>query len=378
MSRGRTFTSTRWALIGLFCAIALLVQAPAARADSQEVEGMASVPYSPGTFSNHPDENTRQQALTMAEADALDRYASSFSVAKFKLYQRMESDIKAHIADYVSQPTIVDEGYKKDEHKYYVVIRTTINGNRLEVQLADTANDGAAPAVAQRKITISFLFVARSTNSVRQFNDRQTSVAISNNDQTARQSEGLSGGHGSFSSSSSQTSVNTTGGSTVRQADQLTYVVSSPEDMNATMSQVFSDSGFDVYDYRDVSSQCGGAKPETVYKSFSTADMLPRELRKSAFDAAKKCSVNTFATGTLDIGLQDTDPVTGEKRVYVSVRTQVNDLSGPLPRVLASVGPVQYSGLGPDQQVAMRNALITAATDAAKEISAQLKSKGLN
>jgi hypothetical protein len=148
--------------------------------------------------------------------------------------------------------------------------------------------------------------------------------------------------------------------------------------MNATMSQVFSDSGFEVYDYRDVSAQCGGVAPESVYKVFSTSDILSRELRKSAFDAAKRCTANTFATGTLDIGLQDTDPVTGQRRVYVSVRAQVNDVSGPLPRLLASVGPVQYSGLGPDQQVAMRNALINAASEAAKEISNQLKSKGLN
>jgi hypothetical protein len=60
------------------------------------------------------------------------------------------------------------------------------------------------------------------------------------------------------------------------------------------------------------------------------------------------------------------------------VRAQLNDLSGALPRVLASVGPVQYSGLGPDQQVAGRNALINAASEAAKEISNQLRSKGLN
>ena len=75
--------------------------------------------------------------------------------------------------------------------------------------------------------------------------------------------------------------------------------------------------------------------------------------------------------------MQDTDPVTGEKRVYVSVRSQVLDLSGMLPRILASVGPVQYAGLGPDQQVAMRNALQSAAKEVASSISDQLKSKGM-
>jgi hypothetical protein len=115
-----------------------------------------------------------------------------------------------------------------------------------------------------------------------------------------------------------------------------------------------------------------------LYKSFSTSDTLSSDLRKSAFDTAKKCEVNTFATGTLDVGLPDTDPVTGQKRVTVSVRAQVNDLSGVLPKMLASVGPIQYSGLGSDQNVARRNALKNAATEAAREISNQLKSKGMN
>ena len=60
--------------------------------------------------------------------------------------------------------------------------------------------------------------------------------------------------------------------------------------------------------------------------------MLTGATRKAVFDSAKKCGVNTFAIGTLDIGLQDTDPVTGQKRVYVSLRTQINDLSSMLPR----------------------------------------------
>ncbi|HTT96758.1 MAG TPA: hypothetical protein VMF58_01800 [Rhizomicrobium sp.] len=379
MSANRTRTTLFAALTVICAGFAGALASSPARAEGVEIEGMAAAPYSSGLFSGRADEKTRQQVLLLAEYDALGRYAANFSMAKFKLYQGVEHDIKAHIEDYISQPTVVDEGYRKTESKYFIVIRTTINTNRLEAELNGAPDHGGvAQAMPQRKIAISFLFVARSTSSVKSFNDRVTSVEVNSEDKSAKQSQGLHGGSAKFSSSYQDTTVHTTGGNTVRQADQVTYVVSSPEDMNASMSQVFSDNGFDVYDYRDVSAQCGGAKPETMYQAFSSSDILSRELRKSAFDAAKQCSVNTFATGTLDVGLQDTDPVTGQKRVYVSVRAQLNDLSGPLPRVLASVGPVQYSGLGPDQQVAGRNALLTAASEAAKEISNQLRSKGLN
>ena len=113
------------------------------------------------------------------------------------------------------------------------------------------------------------MFVARSTSSVREFDARVTKVEKNDNNKSAKQTESLSGGRATliFHSISSDTTANTTGGSTLRQADQSTYVVSSPEDMNAAMSQVFSDGGFDVYDYRDVSSQCAGMKPEAGLQS---------------------------------------------------------------------------------------------------------------
>ena len=99
-------------LLGLAC---IYLSMPlTAMATSQDVEGMASVPYSATMFSSHVDESTRQQALLAAELDALERYASSFSASKYKLYQRAESDIKAHLQDYISQPVVVDEGIKKD------------------------------------------------------------------------------------------------------------------------------------------------------------------------------------------------------------------------------------------------------------------------
>jgi hypothetical protein len=62
----------------------------------------------------------------------------------------------------------------------------------------------------------------------------------------------------------------------------------------------------------------------------------------------------------------------------VSVRSQLLDITGKLPRIIASVGPIQYAGLGPNQDVAKRNALNLAAVEVAKAISDQLNSKGMH
>jgi hypothetical protein len=221
-------------------------------------------------------------------------------------------------------------------------------------------------------VNLSFLFVARSVASVKAFDARRTDVRKS--DMSASESSNFEAG----SVSESRTDTLTTGGNTVQQADQTEFSVSSPDDVNAAMLQIFSDNGFEVSDYADVSAECPGVAPEKLYAAFRSAQTLPRELRKSAFDAARKCSINTFATGTLDIGLKQTDPVTGQFQVFVSVNTQVFAINAKLPKVIASVGPIQYSGLGPDQTVATRNALIKAAQEAANAISDQLKAKGVN
>lgn len=357
------------------CALGLLsiyALTPAGMAEIVDVQGTASVPYNGGMFSNKVDNAVRENVLQLAEVDALNRYSAGLSAAKFQLYQRAEAEIKAHLTNYISQPVVLEEGFKKNEKSYYVVVRVSVNTNQIDDTINHSGSGNSSAAASQAKVAISFLFVARTTSAIKQFDVRRTQVDVSSERISGHQSSSVSEKNASLTSTANHETTVTTGGNRVRQADVVSYAVTSPEDMNTTMSQVFSANSIDVYDYRDVSAQCGGTKPEIAYAAFSNADILSGELRKGVFGAARKCGVTIFATGTLDIGMQDTDPVSGMVRVYVSVRTQVNDVSGTLPRTIASVGPVQYSGLGPDAQVAQRNALILAAKEAAQEISSQL------
>jgi len=114
-----------------------------------------------------------------------------------------------------------------------------------------------------------------------------------------------------------------------------------------------------------------------IQQEFKESDDVSTETRKSILDSTRECEAVYFATGTIDIGVQDTDPVSGLKRVTTSVRGQVWNITKKLPRKVASVGPIQYSGLGQDDQVAKRNALTLSADAAAKVILDQLNSKDL-
>ena len=82
-------------------------------------------------------------------------------------------------------------------------------------------------------------------------------------------------------------------------------------------------------------------------------------------------------TGTLDVGAKKIDPISGLVRVFVNVNAQILDCSDFFPIVVASIGPVQFSGQGPDATVAENNALLYASEEAAKQLVSQLSNKNI-
>lgn len=211
----------------------------------------------------------------------------------------------------------------------------------------------------------SFLFLARKTSSVTEHDDTRTDFREQVNTTPGR--VGLVTGKQKV----------TIGGNTVKREDDVRYSVTSSQDIDAAMGEVFTNAGIEYGAYEDVMMSGGGPDPKVIQAQFATADDMSPQIRSRIFAAARKCNVRYFSIGTIDIGLRDVDPVTGNKRVYVSVRAQLWDISPLIPRKIGSVGPVQFSGLGPDQSVAGRNALIIAAKETAITLTEQLNAKGV-
>lgn len=346
----------------------------ASTVNAAEVQGKAEVPYKSGLFSDGPDAELRQKGVEAAKANAWNRYTSTFNPGRMKSYKAIQKDMLANIDEYIIDYSILDESVNKDTQLFSIAIRANINEAAVDARLNDS---GSGPTSAADGQIFSFVFVARETSSVKSFNDRKTSITQDSSDMSASQSGGMSGGSASVSESSSSMSQTTSGGSTLRKADERTYRLRSSSDVDAALTETFSGYGFEVVGYTDVYSSCGGPNPEAVNKEFTNSDEMTPESRKYAINAARSCDVKYFSVGTLDIGLSDVDPVTGNKRVYVSVRGQIWDVSSKLPRRVASVGPIQYAGLGPDSEVATRNALRLAAEKSAKTMIDQLNSKSV-
>lgn len=336
-----------------------------------EIHGKADVPYK-SMFGSSPSAAMRQEAIEEAKKNAWNRYTSTFNPAKLASYKSAEQEILSNIDEFIIDISIVDEFVNKDSKVFTVAIRASIN----EAALNSKLNSNAASSGAGGEM-ISFIFMAREVASLKEFDARRTDVRMDESDLKASGSSGMQGGNATVSEQTATIAQTTTGGSTLRKANEVAYQARSSADVDTALTETLSAYGFDVVGYPDVVANCGGADPSVIESEFSSTDEMSVQTRKSTIDAARSCGVNYMAVGTLDIGLSDIDPVTGSQRVFVSVRSQVWDIAQRLPRRVSSVGPVQYQGLGPDATVAMRNALVEASRQSAMTIVDQLNARGV-
>ena len=161
-----------------------------------------------------------------------------------------------------------------------------------------------------------------------------------------------------------------TEGSVEKTSEKIKYRSYIPEEIEAKVTEVLNKADFSV-----VPSFEAGLNSESFKKDYITANNISDITKKAAVDKAKEKGLNYLAIGVLDVGREDVDAATGSKKVYVSFTGYVLDLKGKFSKRVASIGPVQYSGLGENPTVAKINALNNAATAASKDLVDQLRVK---
>ena len=143
-------------------------------------------------------------------------------------------------------------------------------------------------------------------------------------------------------------------------------------------TQTFSRAGFRVNEATLVEPYTGGKfRVAQVEDDYRVGNDLKAATMQSIAIGMKNAQIPYIALGTLDVGLADKDPATGLARVAVTVNARVLDLTQQIPDTIASVGPVQYAGVGPTEDEARTAALKLAANNAARELTAQLTNLGV-
>jgi hypothetical protein len=333
-----------------------------------------------------PSPSQRAAAITAAQINAVERHIAETNPARSAMFQSARASLAANIDEYLLNTTTLSEEVNRSARTFTIVVRADINGARLDSLLLAQAQPQQAPGGGS---DIVIVYLSRAQTSVQTFADRtysrtDTSSGGSNQSRYSRDaSEGERVRQNSVSTSdrieeagsSSNTTSNTieSGGSVTRRADVAQYTVSPATDVNQTMTGIFAGAGLNVVEAEFVD----GIDLPAVRSDFGEGDDLRPETLRGLVSAVRSAGVRYVSIGTLTTGMQDRDPVSGNVRVPVTVNARLYDLSRQFPRVVSSVGPIQFAGLGPDQSVAQTNAMQNAADAAARRLVDEMLTRGV-
>jgi hypothetical protein len=134
-----------------------------------------------------------------------------------------------------------------------------------------------------------------------------------------------------------------------------------------------------VYEASSVEPYSGGKlHVATVQEDYKTNLDLKSQTLVDVEAGLRNAQIPYLALGTLDVGFATTDPATGLIRVAVIVNAKIMDLTDMIPETVATVGPVQYNGLGSTDTEAQINALKLAAQNASHDLISQLTNVGIH
>jgi hypothetical protein len=358
-----------------------LVVATSAVAQTFSMNGQASIRVETGFFSSQPSRDDVQKAAGLARAAAWKNYTSKFDQARFRQLIDRETEVNSKLDEFINDTTIIDQAFDAQSKTLRVAVRISINVPRVENYFSSLSQAGATASGTGSMF--GFLFVATRDTSSTRFDERRVDVnrrtdsrELSEGSQERSQSRGgISKEEASANQSVTQMAKTERGGSTVRQSDRRETADLPTGDLSAAFTQRMSTARFEAIDYTDLSA-CDEPTIELISEEYATNGRMSTATRRNVFRCAENSNTKYFAIGTLSAGVPFTDSVSGQRKVIVSVNAQVFLTRDR--RSVASVGPIQASGMGPDEIVAQRLALRAAAEQAANSIIDQLNAKGLN
>jgi len=358
----------------LLILIALMVAAPvAAQTASSRGTGSAS-------YGLRLSADTRAQALNKAKVNALEAYIAESGAAKLRLFEDRRAEFIGEIDRYVLSAVPLSDTEDKKAKTYTVSVRAEINTTLLQTKL--DAGSATAGARSNERSMLTFLFMARSQDTVQSFQGKEYRRvdASQSYDEKTREGDSFRGNSVSTNGSINQNaSVSvTSGGSTTARSDNIAWKVANANEINTAMTGAFSAAGYEVVEAEYVEGESRGLLSiERIRKDFSTGNDLSAATLRDTANGIKAANIPYLAVGTLDVGMRDRDPVSGNTRVFVTVTGKVLDVSGRFPKTVSSVGPVQFSGTGPNETVARTNALQIASEKGAQQMINELNVKAV-
>ncbi len=359
-----------------------------ALAQVEQTKGSATISFT----SSKATAQDKARAFREAQVKAVERYYAESGDSESANFDNVRDKVLENLEKFVLTSALISEEEFKDKKQYSVVVRIELNVAKLRNTLK--ANSAVGSAAPTNKSPLTFIFMARQVASVKSFDARRVEradvrvegsatsserVKTSESERVGRGSVKTSGAADQSVSASAQKSITIeTGGSTTQRSDDTAWRLIPAQNLNAQFTGIFAKAGFDVVEAAYVEPQSKGLlSVKSIERDYETGNDLAPETLRNTTEGLKNAQIPYLALGTLDVGTKDTDPATGLFRVYVTVTGKVMDLTTRFPKVVSSVGPVQFAGTGPTESVAQTNALKLAADNAARELVSQINNIGV-
>ncbi len=331
----------------------------------------------------------KEKAYRAAQVASIERYFAENGQAESENFEAIQPKIEENLDKFIMSTTVLNEQDQPGVHKYSVAVRTELNVAKLRNTLRNASSAGKTST--GEKSQMVYVFVGREVAGVKAFDDRvvkREEVTIERDVKASGSTKGKEGESvraNSVATNASKTSsaklsasrsINVeTGGSTTRKSDELSFRILPMASHKTSVTSVFSQSGFSVADPEFVLTDADLKAVNTDYSKGN--DLAPATIRGVVL-SLRKANVPLLVLATFDVGTPSQDPDTGLQRIAVSVSGRVMDLTGALPREVASVPPVQYFAIAPDNATATTKALKDASMAAAKEIVSRLNVGGIH
>lgn len=281
---------------------------------AQEQKGISSVEYG-----SRLDSAERSMALRAALQNAVDSWVAEKHPSHTANYQQVREEIHSNIDDYVLSHQLIDEDHGQ-KGSFKVLLRARLNEPLLLKKLLKPSDN------VRDSTYLTFVFVAREQPK------------------------------------------NSTG---------KKWDVSTTNEVNSAMGQVFADARFKVVDASLVGTDSANLDINLFIDDYKIGNDIHPDAKRDAYRVLSSLKpgeeIHYFAIGTLDIEAATIDPSSGNTRIAVAVTGEVWSIQ-ERGTVVAKVGPVTISGEGSSEIVARNNALTLAAKRAASTLVAQLSS----
>ena len=340
------------------------------------------VGYESGFFSDSPNEETRQKVLPAARAEVWKSYVGKQDTSLIRAIEGKREELQKRLDEIVTNIEFIDEQVDKGSKKMRFTVRAVVSDNLVSTLVT---SGGAASGAGS---SFGFLILPRIQTEAKSFDATVKKKATATTSlvqekieaEQVKEAEGGASERGVKGDQATMTASAKTSGSTTRKAQKVKWGLGDAKDVDANISKYLTESGYEPSAYADVAAECGSVKTAEVRADLLASETaeLSDDVRKQVFKAMRECEQRFFAIGTLDFDSIEQDRNSGGVRARASVNVQVYELSKRIPRKVASVGPVDYYGVGPREDGARSDALKQAAKEAAQQIVNQLRAKNLN